>query len=107
MMILAAIDSICWAWILLKYGTEKRIHQYCEWFKSLTRKNAQSLPQIKILWETFSWEMAMQMRSNVSFDTITENLMQDLATVNDALMQSPPKKPKGLWQRRGISTNMD
>ena len=37
----------------------------------------------------------MQMRSKVSFNTITENLMQDLATVNDTLMQSPPKKPKG------------
>ena len=54
MMILDAIDSICWAWILLKYGTERRMHRYCEWFKSLTRKNSQRLPQIKILCETFS-----------------------------------------------------
>ena len=88
MMILDAIDSICWGWILLKYGAKKSVHRYCEWFKRLTRKNAQRLPQIKTLWEAFSWEIAMQMRSKNSFDTITENL-------NDTRMQSPPKKLTG------------
>ena len=94
-MILDALDSTCWAWILLKYGTEKRVHRYCEWLKGLTRRNTQRLPEIKTLWEAFSWEIAVQMRSKISFDKITENLMQDLATVNDTLMQSPAKKPHG------------
>ena len=53
MMIPDAIDSICWAWIPPKYGTEKRIHRYCEWFKGLTRKDTQRLPQIRTLLEAF------------------------------------------------------
>ena len=33
----------------------------------------------------------MQMRSKASYDTVTDGLMQDLATVNETLMQSPTK----------------
>ena len=43
---------------------------------------------------TFTWEIAMRMRQNESFPNITDELMADLTTVNDALMQSERKKQR-------------
>ena len=93
-MILDGIEAVKWAWVLIKFGTEKSIIKYCEWFTTLVRKNNTRLAQIKTLWETFSWDIAMRMRQNETFPIITEEIMQDLTTVNDALMQSPKKKQR-------------
>ena len=93
-MILDGIEAVKWAWILIKFGTEKSVIKYCDWFTTLVRKNNTRLAQIKTLWETFAWDIAMRMRQNETFPVITEEIMQDLTTVNDALMQSPKKKQR-------------
>ena len=93
-MILDGVEAVKWAWILIKFGTEKSVIKYCEWFTTLVRKNNTRLAQIKTLWETFAWDIAMRMRQNETFPVITEEIMQDLTTVNDALMQSPKKKQR-------------
>ena len=36
----------------------------------------------------------MRMRRSETFAVIPDEIMQDLTTVNDALMQSPKKKPR-------------
>ena len=43
------IEAVKWAWILIKFGTEKAIIKYCDWFTTLVRKNSTHLPQIKTL----------------------------------------------------------
>ena len=93
-MILDGVEAVKWAWILIQFGTEKSIIKYCDWFTTLVRKHNTRLAQIKTLWETFSWDIAMRMRQNETFPIITEEIMQDLTTVNDALMQSPKKKQR-------------
>ena len=70
-MIQDGIDAVRWAWILIKFGTEKAVNKYCSWWITLVRRNSNKLPQIKTLWESFAW---------------------DLSTVNDALVQSFRKK---------------
>ena len=93
-MIQDGIDAVRWAWILLKFGTEKAVNKYCDWWITLVRRNSAKLPQIKTLWESFAWDIAMRMRQTETFNTITDELMADLSTVNDALMQSPRKKQR-------------
>ena len=93
-MILDGIEAVKWAWILIKFGTEKSVIKYCDWFTTLVRKNNARLTQIKTLWEAFAWDIAMRMRQNETFPVVAEEIMQDLTTVNDALMQSPKKKQR-------------
>ena len=93
-MIQDGIDAVRWAWILIKFGTEKAVNKYCDWWITLVRRNSTKLPQIKTLWESFAWDIAVRMRQTETFNTITDELMADLSTVNDALMQSPRKKQR-------------
>ena len=93
-MIQDGIDAVRWAWILIKFGTEKAVNKYCDWWITLVRRNSNKLPQIKTLWESFAWDIAMRMRQSKTFNTITEELMADLSTVNDALIQAPKKKQR-------------
>ena len=93
-MIQDGIDAVRWAWILIKFGTEKAVNKYCDWWITLVRRNSAKLPQIKTLRESFAWDIAMRMRQTETFNTITDELMADLSTVNDALMQSPRKKQR-------------
>ena len=93
-MIQDGVDAVRWAWILIKFGTEKAVNKYCDWWITLVRRNSAKLPQIKTLWESFAWDIAMRMRQTETFSTIIDELMADLSTVNDALMQSPRKKQR-------------
>ena len=65
-MLIDAIKAIRWAWILIKYGTETVINKYVDWFIKLVRKHAQRIPNVKRLWEDFSWDIAMRMRASES-----------------------------------------
>ena len=79
MMIQDGIEAAKWAWISSRSAPK-------------LMKNSSQLPQIKVLWGTFTLEIAMRMQQNESFPNITDELMADLTTVNDALMQSPTEK---------------
>ena len=94
-MIQDGIDAVRWAWILIKFGTEKAVNKYCDWWTTLVRQNSTKLPQIKTLWESFAWDIAIRMRQTETFSTITtDELMADLSTVNDALVLSLKKKQR-------------
>ena len=71
------------------------------WWVTSVRKNSNKLPQIKTLWESFSWDIATRMRQTETFNTITDELMADLSTVNDALMQSPKEEDQDRQRRAG------
>ena len=87
-------QAIRWAWILLKYDSETAINKYVDWFHGLIRKNAQRIPNVKLLWEDFAWDIAMRMRSTETFTAITEDLMVDIAKVNEILQQPMTKKTR-------------
>ena len=92
-MIQDGIDAVRWAWILIKFGTEKAVNKYCDWWITLVRRNSNKLPQIKTRWESFAWDIAMIMRQTETFSTITDELMADLSTVNDTLC-NPPRRSR-------------
>ena len=93
-MLIDATQAIRWAWILLKYDSETAINKYVDWFHGLIRKNAQRIPNVKLLWEDFAWDIAMRMRSTETFTAITEDLMVDIAKVNEILQQPMTKKTR-------------
>ena len=93
-MLIDATQAIRWAWILLKYDSETAINKYVDWFHGLIRKNAQRIPNVKLLWEDFAWDIAMRMRSAETFTAITEDLMVDIAKVNEILQQPMTKKTR-------------
>ena len=95
MMILDALDAIQWAWILIQLGSENEVTSYIERFKTLTRRNAHRLPNIKALWDTFAWEIAVHMRTSTPFGKITTDLLADPVQLADILSQPLPKKQKG------------
>ena len=95
MMILDALDAIQWAWILIQLGTENEVTSYIERFKTLTRRNGHRLPNIKALWDTFAWEIAVRMRTSTPFGKITTDLLADPVQLADILSQPLPKKQKG------------
>ena len=95
MMILDALDAIQWAWILIQLGTENEVTSYIERFKTLTRRNGHRLPNIKALWDTFAWEIAVHMRTSTPFGKITTDLLADPVQLADILSQPLPKKQKG------------
>ena len=93
-MLIDATQALRWAWILLKYDSETAINKYVDWFQGLIRKNSYRIPNVKMLWEDFAWDIAMRMRSNETFHTITEDLMVDITKVNDILHQPLTKKQR-------------
>ena len=95
MMIIDALDAIQWAWILVQIGTETEITTYIDRLKTLTRRNAHRLPNIKALWDTFAWEIAVHMRTSTTFGQITANLLADPIQLADILSQPFTKKQKG------------
>ena len=95
MMILDSLEAIRWAWILIQISAQDTIDNYINRFVQLTRKNPQRLPNVKEAWDTFSWNIALEMRNNKSFKQATEEILQDPVTLADILSQPPKKKAKG------------
>ncbi|CAE7220070.1 unnamed protein product [Symbiodinium microadriaticum] len=77
-MLIDATQAIHWAWILLKYDSETAINKYVDWFHGLIRKNAQRIPNVKLLWEDFAWDIAM--RTEIP-DVLTLYCIDNLDTV--------------------------
>ena len=100
MMILDALEAIQWAWTLIQIGTEGEITTYIERFKTLTRRNAHRLPNIKALWDTFAWEIAVHMRTSSTFGQITSDLLSDPVQLADIL--SPTHSPRNRRARKAM-----
>ena len=95
MMILDSLEAIRWAWILIQISSQDTIDTYINRFVQLTRKNPQRLPNVKEAWDTFSWNIALEMRNNKTFKQATEEILQDPVTLADILSQPLKKKSKG------------
>ena len=92
-MLIDAIKAIRWAWILIKYGIPRPSSISTSIGSSSSSVNTQRIPNVKSLWEDFSWDIAMRMRASETFQVITEDLMTDITRVTDTMHQqrwSPP-----------------
>ena len=96
-MLIDANQAIRWAWILLKYDSETAINKSVDWFHGVIRKNAQRIPNGQAPLGRFRLghcQAAMRMRSTETFSAITEDLMVDVAKVNEILQQPLTKKTR-------------
>ena len=94
LMILDGLEAIKWAWTLIRLGDEVDINNFIQRFETLTRRHNDRLQQIKAAWNTFSWQIAMQMRGGVTFKQASQDVIQDTVQLTDILTQPSPKKQR-------------
>ena len=92
--VLDGINSIRWAMILIRWGEERHIHTYCDWMIAKARSKPQKGEQFSLYWQWAGWQLAMAMRSGVTFQEATENIMKDLNKFNEMMLKEiiPDKK---------------
>ena len=76
-MLIDATQAIRWAWILLKYDSETAINKYVDWFHGLIRKNAQRIPNVKLLCEDFAWDIAACHEDAIHRNTLCHHRRSD------------------------------
>lgn len=65
LMILDGLEAIKWAWTFIRLGEEVDINNYIQRFETWTRRHNDRLQQTKNAWNTFSWQIAMQMQADL------------------------------------------
>ena len=101
LMVMDGLEAIKWAWTLIRIGDEPDIDNYIQRFEQLIRRHADRIQQVKEAWNTFAWQLAMQMRSGVTFKQASSDILQDTIQLTDILSQPVTKKlrndrsPKG------------
>ena len=101
LMVMDGLEAIKWAWILIHIGEETDIQNYIQRFEQLVRRHADRIPQVKEAWNTFSWQLAMQMRSGVTFKEASADILQDTIQLTDILSQPATKRPRNDRSPKG------
>ena len=63
-------------------------------FEQLIRRHADRIPQVKEAWNTFSWQLAMQMRSGVTFKQASTDILRFYKTPSNSPTFSPNQSPR-------------
>lgn len=98
--ILDALNSIRWAWILLDFGPELVIHEFCDWLRTRARLHPQRLDQFKSYYDQISWQLATLMRSNLTFAEATGAIREDTETYQKAMAPEISAAPTAPTKRR-------
>ena len=101
LMVMDGLEAIKWAWTLVRIGEETDINNYIQRFEQLIRRHTDRIPQVKEAWNTFSWQLAMQMRSGVTFKEASTDILQDTIQLTDILSQPVSKKPRSERTPKG------
>ncbi|CAJ1393683.1 unnamed protein product [Effrenium voratum] len=83
--VIDAIRSIQWAWILLDFGPELKISEFCDWLCLRLRAKPNKLEQFRIWYEQLAWQLAMQLRVGKSFVEATEHIRADLELYHETM----------------------
>ena len=80
MQILDALEAIRWAYILCAYGEEASATALEDFFKSRVRRATgdYGLQEVKYLWLSASWRIALAMRKGQSFDEAVDAMIGDI-----------------------------
>ena len=99
--VMDAIDAIRWAWILFELGDEDTINTYVDWFNRLIRTKRERLPQIKAMWLSAGWRLAIELRQGASFKDAAKNIKDDADWISNQLSQhiGPDRDGKGKGGR--------
>ena len=80
LQVLDALEAIRWAYILCAYGEEASAIALEDFFKARVRRsvNDYGLQEVKYLWLSASWRIALAMRKGQSFDESVTAMIHDL-----------------------------
>jgi hypothetical protein len=86
--------AIKWALILVEYGEEEEIETFIDWYVTKARSKPQRIEQLKALWDTAAWTIAMKMRAGETWGAASRAVMLDNETVQEVMAERPTKQTK-------------
>lgn len=89
-----ALEAVQWCWVLIQLSHELEVVEYVSWWKRTFRSHANRIEQLKLLWLDMGWRIALEMRQGRSFGSITQEVMNDQAALQTALLRELPAAPK-------------
>jgi hypothetical protein len=98
--ILDALESLKWATLFCQWGTEGATVAWYDWLSKMVRTHPGLLRSFKLLFTAASWRIATSMRSGLSFDLVTSDIMGDRLYLDDQfynLAQTPTRKRPWDW----------
>ena len=92
--VIDGINSIRWAMILVRWGEERHVHSFADWMVTKARSQPQRGEQFVQYWQWAGWNLAMSMRSGVTFQEATESVMGEISKFNEIMTRdiAPDKK---------------
>ena len=91
--VIDAFESIKWAMIFARWGKEPDVVRFCEFFINMVRDNPNKIPQVREYYKKCSWDLAMHMRSEHTFESGLDRILQS-PDKHDALARwLPPDGP--------------
>ena len=91
--VIDAFESIKWAMIFARWGKEPDVVRFCEFFINMVRDNPNKIPQVREYYKKCSWDLAMHMRSEHTFESGVDRILQS-PDKHDALARwLPPDGP--------------
>lgn len=94
--VLDGITSVRWAMILVRWGEEKDVCGFCDWMTQKARSRPQKSEQFVAFWQASGWQLAMAMRSGVTFKEATTSIMKDIDRFNEYMAKEIPADRKKL-----------
>ena len=92
--VIDAFESVRWAMVFARWGEEFVIGQLIDFFINLVRDNQNKIPQIREYYRKTSWDLAMHMRADGSFQEGVEKIISSTER-HDALARWMPQEGKG------------
>ncbi|CAE7259953.1 ftsH [Symbiodinium sp. CCMP2592] len=92
--VIDAFESVRWAMVFARWGEEYVIGQLVDFFINLVRDNQSKIPQIREYYRKTSWDLAMHMRAEGSFQEGVEKINTSTER-HDALARWMPPDGKG------------
>ena len=107
MQILDALEAIKWAYILCSYGEEDSAVALEDFFKARVRRanGDYGLQEVKYLWLSGSWRIALAMRKGQSFDEAVVAMINDLPWQSEQAAVFRQEYPESGRANRSRSRN--
>ena len=92
--VIDALEAVRWAMIFARWGEEFVIGQFVDFFINLVRDNQNKIPQIREYYRKSSWDLAMHLRAEGSFQEGVNKIITSTER-HDALAKWMPPDGKG------------
>lgn len=83
--VLDSLTAIRQCWTLLRIGHELDVQAYIDWWVHLFRSKQGKMEELKVYWVEAGWRLALELRQQNDFQTVTRDIMDDTAALQTAL----------------------